>query len=112
MIICMSYVDHLFVQVQALIPFPMSFSQVVIYSKSYCPYCDKTKSLFQSQFPASNAKVYELDQMNDGSEIQNALAEITGQRTVPNVWVKGKFIGGNDDVHSVLRSGKLKEMLS
>jgi glutaredoxin 3 len=90
----------------------MSFSQVVIYSKSYCPYCDKTKSLFQSQFPASNAKVYELDQMNDGSEIQNALAEITGQRTVPNVWVKGKFIGGNDDVHSVLRSGKLKEMLS
>jgi len=50
--------------------------------------------------------------MNDGSEIQNALAEITGQRTVPNVWVKGKFIGGNDDIHTVLRTGKLKEMLS
>jgi len=50
--------------------------------------------------------------MKDGSAIQNTLAEITGQRTVPNVWVKGKFIGGNDDIHALLRSGKLKEMLS
>ena len=54
----------------------------------------------------------ELDQMKDGSAIQNTLVEITGQRTVPNVWVKGKFIGGNDDIHALLRSGKLKEMLS
>lgn len=97
---------------QVLISFPMPFSQVVIYSKTYCPYCHKTKSLFQSEFPALNAKVYELDQMKDGSEIQNALAEITGQRTVPNVWVRGKFVGGNDDTHALLRTGKLKEMLS
>jgi len=68
--------------------------------------------MFQSEFPATNAKVYELDQMKDGSDIQNALAEITGQRTVPNVWVKGKCIGGNDDIHALLRSGKLKEILS
>lgn len=50
--------------------------------------------------------------MQEGNDIQSALAEITGQRTVPNVWVKGQFIGGNDDTHSVFRSGKLKEMLS
>jgi glutaredoxin 3 len=86
--------------------------QVIIYSKSYCPYCKKTKSLFQSEFPHVKATIFELDQMQEGSELQSALTEVTGQRTVPNVWVKGQFIGGNDDTHNIFRSGKLKEMLS
>lgn len=32
----------------------------------------------------------------DGAEIQAALAEWTGQRTVPNVFIGGKHIGGCD----------------
>ena len=32
----------------------------------------------------------------DGSEVQAALAEWTGQKTVPNVFVGGKHIGGCD----------------
>ena len=36
---------------------------------------------------------------------------MTGQRTVPNVWVKGNFVGGNDDTQGLHRSGKLSEML-
>lgn len=32
----------------------------------------------------------------DGVEIQSALAEWTGQRTVPNVFIGGKHIGGCD----------------
>ncbi len=86
--------------------------QVVIYSKSYCPYCSATKSLFQTQFSDVDAKIFELDQMNDGASIQSDLAAMTGQRTVPNVWVRGKFVGGNDDTQALFRSGKLTEMLS
>ena len=50
--------------------------------------------------------------MPNGSDIQNNLAQMTGQRTVPSVWVKGKHVGGNDDAHALFRSGKLQEMLS
>lgn len=85
---------------------------VVIYSKGYCPYCSRTKELFQSEFSQVTPKIFELDQMDDGSSIQDALAQITKQRTVPNVWIKGKFVGGNDDTMALFRSGKLKEMLS
>jgi len=50
--------------------------------------------------------------MKDGSSIQSALAEMSGQRTVPSVWIKGTFVGGNDDTMKLFRSGKLQEMLS
>lgn len=34
----------------------------------------------------------------DGSDIQSALAELSGQRTVPNVFISGKHIGGCDGI--------------
>ena len=51
------------------------------------------------------------DQMDNGPEIQSALLDISGQRTVPNVFIKGKHLGGNDDTQAAARSGKLEEML-
>ena len=35
---------------------------------------------------------------DDGSAIQNALEEMTGQRSVPNVFIAQKHIGGNSDL--------------
>jgi glutaredoxin 3 len=50
--------------------------------------------------------------MEDGSAIQDALAEITGQRSVPNVFIKGKHLGGNDKTQAAHKSGELKKLLS
>ncbi len=58
-----------------------------------------------------DAKVIELDKLDNGSEIQSALLDITGQRTVPNVFIKGKHLGGNDVTQAAAKNGKLKEML-
>lgn len=57
------------------------------------------------------AKIIELDTMDNGGEIQAALFDISGQRTVPNVFIKGKHLGGNDDSQAAARSGKLQELL-
>jgi len=57
------------------------------------------------------AKIIELDNMDNGPEVQAALLDISGQRTVPNVFIKGKHLGGNDDSQAAARSGKLQEML-
>merc|ERR1712125_264364 len=84
-------------------------NDVVVFSKSYCPFCDQTKSLFKSM--SITPKVHELDTMDTGSEIQDALIKLSGQRTVPNVYVKGYHIGGNSDTQQALRSGKLKGLL-
>jgi glutaredoxin 3 len=44
------------------------------------------------------AKIHELDVLPDGAAMQAALLELTGQRTVPNVFINGKHLGGNDKV--------------
>ena len=49
--------------------------------------------------------------MEDGADIQAALLDLSGQRTVPNVFVKGEHLGGNDDTQKAAREGKLQEML-
>merc|ERR1711915_872853 len=86
--------------------------QVVVFSKSYCPYCAKTKSLFgQSEFKDIDVATYELDQRGDGAAIQQTLLAMSGQRTVPSVWVGGKFVGGNSETQSAYKSGELQSML-
>ncbi|KAI1190263.1 putative glutaredoxin [Nemania serpens] len=80
---------------------------VAVFSKSYCPYCNASKKLLDSM----GAKYYkiELDQVDDGALIQNALVEISGQRTVPNIYIGQKHIGGNSDLQA--KSGELKSLL-
>ncbi|TGZ79173.1 glutaredoxin [Ascodesmis nigricans] len=80
---------------------------VAVFSKSYCPYCRATKTTLSE----AGAKffVMELDQVDDGSDIQAALAEITGQRTVPNIFIGRKHVGGNSDLQA--RRGELVALL-
>lgn len=44
--------------------------------------------------------------------MQNALEELTGQRTVPNVFIGQKHIGGNSEVQALASSGKLEQILA
>eukprot|EP00276_Gloeochaete_wittrockiana_P010376 CAMPEP_0184652368 /NCGR_PEP_ID=MMETSP0308-20130426/10069_1 /TAXON_ID=38269 /ORGANISM="Gloeochaete witrockiana, Strain SAG 46.84" /LENGTH=104 /DNA_ID=CAMNT_0027087205 /DNA_START=2089 /DNA_END=2403 /DNA_ORIENTATION=- len=83
---------------------------VVVFSKTYCPYCTKVKGLFEEL--KVKAKIYELDDLPDGDSIQEALAAITGQRTVPNVFIGGNHVGGCDNTVAAQKSGKLKQLLS
>lgn len=87
----------------------VSASPVVVYSKSYCPYCAKTKALLNKldvQFD-----VIELDEVADGDDQQDALKAITGQSTVPNTFISGKSVGGNSDVQKLHKNGELLPLL-
>ncbi|BBN10050.1 glutaredoxin 3 [Marchantia polymorpha subsp. ruderalis] len=87
----------------------VSQNAVVVFSKSYCPYCKKVKQLLSSL--GAQVKVVELDLEKDGDEIQSALTNWTKQRTVPNVFVGGQHIGGCDDTMSKHNGGKLLPLL-
>ncbi|OWM90508.1 glutaredoxin-C1-like [Punica granatum] len=88
----------------------VSTTPVVVFSKTYCGYCKRVKQLF-TQLRAV-AKIIELDEESDGGEMQSALAEWTGQRTVPNVFIGGKHIGGSDVVMEKHQSGTLVPLLT
>ena len=49
----------------------------------------------------------ELDKEPDGPALQAALYQLTGQRTVPNIFIAGRHIGGWDDISQLHRAGRL-----
>ncbi|KAL9051250.1 MAG: hypothetical protein Q9162_006139 [Coniocarpon cinnabarinum] len=69
---------------------------VAVFSKSYCPFCKATKQLLSDN--GANFYTIELDQVDDGAAIQDALEEMTSQRSVPNVFIKQQHIGGNSEL--------------
>lgn len=81
----------------------------MVFSKSYCPFCDRAKSALSELNIPFVAE--ELDVVAGGAQTQAALLEMTGQRTVPNVFVKGKHLGGCDDTLAALKSGAFQKML-
>lgn len=54
--------------------------------------------------------VDELDQLPDGQAMQEELAKMTGQRTVPNIFIGGVHIGGNDALVHAKEKGKLEKL--
>ena len=96
---------------EAFIKDAIASHDAVIFSKTYCPYCTRTKDLFRDVGAGKDVAVFELDNMENGDAIQGALLAMTKQRTVPNVFVKGQHIGGNDDSQKAAREGKLQAML-
>ncbi|TFY68597.1 hypothetical protein EVJ58_g921 [Rhodofomes roseus] len=86
-------------------------NKIAIFSKSYCPYCRRAKALLTSQFPNVPTKIYELDEINEGSEIQQYLLDKTGQRTVPNIFINQKHVGGCDAVVGLDSKGQLAELI-
>lgn len=72
---------------------------VIVFSKSYCPYSKKAKSILLEHYTIQPKPfVVELDQHPLGSYLQAVLGQKTGRRTVPNVLVSGRSIGGGDDI--------------
>ncbi|KAI9486173.1 MAG: putative GRX1-glutaredoxin [Benjaminiella poitrasii] len=86
-------------------------SKVMVFSKTYCPYCDDAKELL------NRLKVkyehLELDDMGAmGRLIQEDLLVKTGQWTVPNIFINQQPMGGCDDLHRLHSSGQLDDLLT
>ncbi|KAG9401968.1 Glutaredoxin-2, mitochondrial [Aphanomyces cochlioides] len=85
---------------------------VVVFSKTWCPYCVMAKEVLTST--GAKFHVVELNQMGDaptGDDVQNACFQLTGQRTVPNVFVAGNSIGGGSETKALHKAGKLVPLL-
>lgn len=67
---------------------------VMVFATTYCPFCHEVKALFKQlgvEFVA-----WDVDTRDDGADVRSWLLETTGQRTVPNVFIRGTHVGGCD----------------
>ena len=81
--------------------------KVEVYATATCPYCHRARALLEKKGVA-----YELIDVGATPERR---AEMTGRaagrRTVPQIFIDGKGIGGSDELHALDRAGKLNAML-
>lgn len=80
--------------------------KVLIYGVDWCPYCTMAKRLF-------NAKGVPYEWIDvDGDRAKRAwLREVTGQSTVPQIFIGDRSCGGYSDVAALNRRGALDPLL-
>lgn len=81
-------------------------AQVTIYSKNYCPYCDRAKALLKKKGVS-----FEEILMDDKPDEMAKLIEKTGLRTVPQIFINDKLIGGFTDMDALDKQGELDKLL-
>ncbi len=78
-----------------------------IYTKSWCPFCNRAKTLLDrkgvayEEIDVTTDAVRELEMVNRSSQF-----------TVPQIFVDGHHLGGSDDLLNADRSGRLDRLLS
>jgi glutaredoxin len=88
--------------------FEANAAAVIIFSKTYCPHSKKAKNILLDLYTITPPPhVVELDTHELGPSLQKALAETTGRKTVPNILVNGKSIGGGDEIEQLHLSNGL-----
>lgn len=82
-------------------------AQVKIYSTMVCPYCVMAERLLESKGVSQIEKIrVDLDPQQ-----REIMVQQTGRRTVPQIFIGEKHIGGFDDLAALDRGGKLDELL-
>ena len=82
-------------------------ADVVIYVTEYCGFCRMAEGLLQRK-----SIPFEAVDVTHSGDARSWLIEQTGQRTVPQIFIKGRSIGGYSELSALDRAGKLMPMLS
>jgi glutaredoxin 3 len=83
-------------------------SKVRIYTTPICPYCMRAKSLLKKK----GAEVEEIDVFMDCDARSEMETKAHGRRTVPQIFIGEKHVGGCDDLYELDRAGQLDPLLA
>jgi glutaredoxin 3 len=84
----------------------MSAPAVVMYTTSWCPYCERARQLLRRKQVA----VTEID-VESAPEKRAEMQRKSGRRTVPQIFIGDTHVGGSDDLHDLEDAGKLDALL-
>ena len=80
---------------------------VKIYTTTYCGYCVRAKDLLTRK-----GVPYEEVDVTGNDDMRTRLVEMSGQRTVPQIWIGDTHVGGYSDLARLDSEGRLDPMLS
>lgn len=81
-------------------------NKIEIYSKAWCPYCNKAKALLKSK----QLSYEEIDTTHDEA-LQQEMVERSRRQTVPQIFINDESVGGYDDLAQLNSTGELDRIL-
>ncbi len=82
-------------------------SDIEVYSSLWCPFCSRAKALLDRKGVAYR----EIDVDRDPNLRQQMMHRAGGRRTVPQIFIDGRHVGGSDDLADLERAGELDALL-
>jgi glutaredoxin 3 len=87
---------------------PEEMPPITIYTTMTCPYCVAAKALLRKK----NAAFTEIGVDGDPAGRAEMTQRANGRRTVPQIFIGERHIGGSDDLHALDAAGKLDPLLA
>lgn len=80
---------------------------VRIYSTAFCGYCDRARALLSRK----GAAITEIKVDEDPASRDEMLRLSGGRRSVPQIFIGDRHVGGFDDLYALERNGELDSLL-
>lgn len=81
--------------------------RIEVFSSTFCPYCDRAKALLKKKGVAFT----EINLETEPDRREEMIARAGGRRTVPQIFISDRHVGGCDDLVALDRAGKLDPLL-
>lgn len=82
-------------------------ADIVMYSTGWCPYCLRARALLERK----GAAFREIKIDEDPAAREAMLARSGGRRTVPQIFIGDRHVGGFDELYALEKAGTLDELL-
>jgi len=86
----------------------MAETRVIVYSQPFCGYCSAAKRLLTGK----GAAFSEIDVMFETGRRDEMIERSGGRRTVPQIFIDGRHVGGYDDLSALDKAGELDRLLA
>lgn len=84
----------------------MTQPAVTLYVSDWCPYCQRARGLLAQK----NVEFGEIN-IEDDAKLREEMIARSNRRTVPQIFIGDKHVGGCDDLFELDRSGELDRLI-
>lgn len=82
-------------------------SEIIMYSTDWCGYCQRARNLLERKGAA-----YREIKIDEDTRQREEMMQRSGRRTVPQIFIGERHVGGFDDLAALDRAGELDKLLA